>query len=298
MRLQELLCWRGIRHASIVRKIAETFLATCVWLLTTCAELASSAAEAAMPLDLPPGKSAYDIIEFQVTNAGPAHSIWLMMESNRHRLSTNLPAGMTEYDLIVEPALKKLLPAEYSAFQTGLRVTPLVSSAGAALLLTQKAADLLTNTASAGPSRRERLEACRAAWRLCLRITLVTSNAQSAAATQLILAAWNHSLNQAGVYAATQVAALGDVYNPIFATENLWRLVDAAHDLPTISSFASLVYQHGATPDWDRLRRKQSDHLAPECSSLLYRALQWKRYDEREWIGVGPATGPPSPQLE
>jgi hypothetical protein len=125
----------GLRGRYVWRQlVCIAFLCLCA----TCAVLASPGADAVAP----PEESAYDIFWRMMTNPGAAHSLWLYAQSNNNSIATNFPPGMTEYDLMVEPDLKKLLPAEYDAFEEGLRVTPLVDSAHAALLLTQRAADL------------------------------------------------------------------------------------------------------------------------------------------------------------
>jgi hypothetical protein len=215
---------------------------------------------------------------------------------------TNQPA-MDEYAKTgdprrVDPVLTNLFLAEYNAFRATLGETSLVHAAQTVLVLEARSEELLTNAAAGGPSRSNRLAACRAAWILCLRVERLSTNAVNAEAKRIILDAWNRSLRQGTASAAMQVAALATIWDPTLATEDLWRLFEAAHDKTTVSAFATLVANRGSAEDWERLRNKVSHEGFNESAGILRHTLEWKAWVDKGKKGAPPSWGAPLPIME
>ena len=219
------------------------------------------------------------------------------------KLGITNPPAYDEYTKMsdprmVDPVLTNLLPVEYDAFRTTVHETSLVHAAQAVLVLEARSEELLTDAAAGGPARSNRLAACCAAWKLCLRVERLSTNAVNAEAKRMILDKWNRSLKQGTASAAMQVAALVTIWDPTLATEDLWRLFEAAHDKTTISAFASLIYNRGSAEDWERLRNRLGREGDATCAGILRHALDYKAFRDRGRTGQRPSGGAPLPLME
>jgi hypothetical protein len=210
---------------------------------------------------------------------------------NRHQ-----PPRLEDQYTIHEPQLEAFFPGEYGSLVSTFSSRYLAKSAAMALDLVTKTTILATNADVVAASRRERLEACCAAWRVALRVSAAATNSDGMEARNMCLTAWVDGLSKAATPAAVQVAALGSVWDPAFATEGLWQIYDRSNDVTTLSAFAFMVYWHGGPTDWNRLKRKLDLGIRGEGEYILRNALAW-----RDWLedptgdpGPMPSVSPPS----
>lgn len=181
-----------------------------------------------------------------------------------------------------EPAIAKVLPAEYAAYEQALTGDHGLNDARASIAFLSKVKETLGRSLSSHSQEQDSISAYRATWRLCLR-TMQNSNDRTA--QKLIIDEWNKSLREDSAVTPSQVYALSEQWDRKLLSDDFWRLLRQTNNKKTISAICYVLYVHGNQDDAKRL----TDSHKPETQN----AVNYMNYKLSDDTSPGPAAAPP-----
>jgi len=189
-----------------------------------------------------------------------------------------------------EPAIAKILPAEYAAYEQALAGDHGLNDARASIALLSKVKETLGRSLQSHNQEQDSISAYRAAWRLCLR-TMRDSKDQ--AAQKLIVDEWNKSLREDSDATPSQVYALSEQWDRKLLTNDFWQLLRQTNKRKTVSAICYVLYERGNAADAAQLMQKRKSGVDVGLQEGIQNTINYMNYRLSGDTSPGPAAAPP-----